>query len=131
MYDLTHHMAINPRHLLQPLRIPSGWIVGFNEFFDVEPVFEKYLDDQSWDFSEDLLQLSNEYRKIIIDLGWYPSHDPAGQFRLMAVKWFAEDEEPEVDPWRQPLKEFETRSKREVVQKIEEWLEEIGKHGIK
>ena len=68
----------------QPLRIPQNWEVRYNQFFAVEPKFKAY-DDVSWDFGEDILMLVNQSARVLIDLGWYPSHRPKGKFRLLAI----------------------------------------------
>ena len=51
---------------LQPLRIPSGWTVQYNNFseYDLEKDGEKYR----FELVEDLLQLKNH--NLLIDLGY-------------------------------------------------------------
>ena len=66
---------------LQPLRIPNGWRVEFNDLREVEPIFNTY-DDTSWFFREDLLLLHNVHWNLMIDLGWYPDADATGTFAL-------------------------------------------------
>lgn len=68
--------------LLQPLRIPSGWLVSYNKFYQVEPGDELGEDAWMW-FSQDLLQLVNQRWGRLLDLGWYPDGDVAnGSFRI-------------------------------------------------
>lgn len=107
----------------QPLRIPGGWTVAFNELEDLEP--EKLpAEDSAWlGFTEDMLQMTarvsrrrdgrEEEQTLTLDLGWYPDSDPSGCFRLQAVL--------NCD-WEFPLLEFSSRSKAETVRTLEDWL---------
>jgi hypothetical protein len=106
---------------LQPLRIPSGWVVSYNSFREVDADFKTY-DDTSWYFNEDMLQIEFRHGAVLIDLGWYPSARTRGHFVLKAVRLFPDMENPPYDPWRRPLKSLKTRSRRKVVMAIEEWL---------
>lgn len=109
---------------LQPLRIPGGWTVMFHKLEDLEPE-ELPPEDRDWLFlfTQDILYLyadvkrkrnhQIEKQRLGIDLGWYPDGDPAGCFCLRAVL---------NGNWEQPLLEFTSRSKKEVVEKLEQWL---------
>src|SRR4051812_7143431 len=91
---------------LQPLRIPTGWSVEWNTFFEVEPKFKSY-DRISWNFGQDMLLLSNERVKVAIDLGWYPSYRSPGMFRMMAARIY-DDQEQSVAAWDNPLRQRRT-----------------------
>jgi len=106
---------------LQPLRIPQGWEVKYNSFFETEPKF-KYLDDTSEDFCEDMLVLANASVGVLIDLGWYPESEPKGKFGLVAITIHADGDQMSAS-WLKPLRELRTRSKRKVVAAIEEWTD--------
>ncbi|MES2789685.1 MAG: hypothetical protein V4719_08695 [Planctomycetota bacterium] len=70
---------------LQPLRIPSGWTVSFNDgLYEVDPPGELVSEqDRSVFFKEDLLQLRHQRHNRVLDVGWYPSGDLAtGQYVL-------------------------------------------------
>lgn len=104
---------------MQPLRIPTGWNVVWNRLEDIEP---ETLPENSkgWlDFSQDILFLSKIIKRrkseetIGIDLGWYPDCDPEGSFRLDVIK---------NGDWEHPFLTFSSRSKAEIVEKMEEWL---------
>ena len=100
---------------LQPLRIPAGWKVNYNKFFDIEPS-DLQENDINWiDFTEDILQMEYKYKDIyiIIDLGWYPDIDPNGNFRLVVVK---------DEGWEKPLVEILTKNKMEIVENLENLL---------
>jgi hypothetical protein len=65
-----------PSHLpLQPLRIPSGWRVRFNDWAEVEPEHP----DPTMHLSEDMLLLEHEQCNLIVDVGWY-GRAPAGAY---------------------------------------------------
>lgn len=70
---------------LQSLKIPTGWSVEFNTFYDLESNFKTH-DDNSWNFSQDMLQITNQHRGVLLDLGWYPEHRASGQFKLVAIR---------------------------------------------
>lgn len=111
--------------MIQPLRIPGGWTVVFNEFTDIDPMEIPTENEEMWlyYFSEDLLYLCAEtvrkqnkktqVQKFGIDLGWYPEGDPDGSFKLQAIL---------NENWKNPLLEFSSRSKDEIVQTLEKWL---------
>ena len=107
---------------LQPLRIPTGWNVPYNKFLEIEPNDLKE-DDSIWlHFTQDILQLKYRFRKmeLLVDLGWYPETEIGGTFRLVVIKH---------TEWEDPLEVFESRSKKEIVEKIESILEDISDWG--
>ena len=117
-------MSENSWQHLQPLRIPGGWTVVFNKFEDSEPE-ELEEQDKRWlfAFNEDILYMyattsrkkngEIEQQKLALDLGWYPDGEPKGKYRLLAIL---------NDNWEQPLLQFSSRSKDEIVRMIERWL---------
>ena len=111
---------------LQPLRIPTGWEVSFNTFFEVDARFRSW-DDTSYNFKEDMLLLKNRHRGVIIDLGWMPSFRSTGRFYLRAVRLLSE---AEGGDWEKPMRLLETRSRRKVVTAIEDWLHWYSEHEL-
>lgn len=104
---------------LQPLRIPTGWEMSYNKFWEIEPN-ELKEDDDSWmHFTQDILQMKYTFKKInlIIDLGWYPETEVDGTFRLELIK---------NKDWENPIKTFESRSKKQIVEKVEEIICDIS-----
>lgn len=109
---------------LQPLRIPSGWTIMFNKLEDLE-VETLSEEDTAWltVFVEDIMYLYKKNKRkrkkqieeqtISIDLGWYPDGDVNGSFRLIALL---------NHNWDEPLLEFSSRNKDEIVQTLEHWL---------
>src|SRR5258705_2985476 len=106
---------------LQPLRIPSGWSVKWNKFYDVEPKFKSY-DQLSWCFDEDMLYIINDWLQVAVDLGWYPSFKSPGSFGLVAVRLDEDASKPGASR-ESPLRKFRTRSKEKVVRTLERWME--------
>ena len=114
--------------ILQPLRIPAGWKIVFNDFFMLDPVQYTDCNDEFWRyFVEDMLYIVNErtlkkdkktYRKTVaIDLGWYPEMDVNGEFVLYVIK---------DNDWDDPLAEFRSRSQVKIVDLIEASLEKYS-----
>lgn len=97
---------------LQPLRIPFGWTVQYNNFseYDLEKDGEKYR----FELVEDLLQLKNH--NLLIDLGWYPSMDVTGEYVLYLV------DTKKDRPFECPIEVFHTRVKAEIIAKLEYWI---------
>ena len=110
---------------LQPLRIPSGWTVVFNNFEDIDPEAVSRSDEDTWlfTFNEDILYIRSEasqkqnkqleQQTLGIDLGWYPDGDPDGSVTLYAIL---------NNDWVNPLLEFSSRSKDDIVHTLEKWL---------
>ena len=105
---------------LQPLRIPTGWTVEFNNgLFEVDPDRALLPADRHWVFfKEDMLQLVNRRFNRVLDLGWYPDGDvQCGRYRLVMHE----------GDFRGPrLHQFETRDRRAVVEEIERLLDAVG-----
>ena len=109
----------------QPLRLPPGWAVHWNTFYEIEARFKSW-DDTSWNFSEDMFLAENEFRGVMIDLGWIHSFRANGHFVLRAVR----RADGEHYNWDRPLRTITTRSKRKVVNTLENWLEWYASHPL-
>lgn len=102
---------------LQSLKIPGGWEIIQNRFLDIEPE-QLNKDDDIWDeFTQDILQIKHKWRNVIIDMGWYPDIDPSGHYMLLAIK---------DKNWESPIESYESRSKEEIKNKIEFFLEKFS-----
>jgi len=100
----------------QSLRIPSGWLVAYTDFWEVEPD-EVPVDEASCWFKEDLLQLFHERANRLLDLGWYPDASPVqGVYR---VELYVGDCRGEL------LRSFSSPSRQAVVAEIERLLQEV------
>lgn len=60
----------------------KGGIVTYDTY-NIKP--EMPFQEQEWEFNEDILQI-HYFGEYIIDLGWYPSHNPKGGFSLSVIK---------------------------------------------
>lgn len=103
------------RYPLMPLKIPSGWRVVSNTFYDAE-VTEQNREQHL--FSEDMLIIerdipSDRDDKYILDLSWIPANSPDGQYRITVV---ARD-------FEHVLKRFEHKDRGEIQSKIDLYLQ--------
>ena len=111
---------------LQSLKIPTGWTVTWNQFYDIEPNSNIYLDGlpdgDVWElFLQDLLQLKHFNKNIILDLGWTPEANPEGSYLLQVIA----DED-----WSTPIVVYKSKNKSEVVGKIDDLLLKIASGDI-
>lgn len=120
---MNDHIDENGSVKLQPLRISSGWTIDWFTFPDIDPTEETI---ELFD-SSSLLTAYHESCHLHLDVAWEPEMDINGQFVLKAhsyLKTFDEHKNIwriDVD-WSHPVVEFETKSKKEVISKIEEIL---------
>jgi hypothetical protein len=66
-----------PHPRLQPLRVPAGWLVSYNNGLyeiDPDPAVVPEL-DRWWVFKQDMLQMRHEATNRLLDIGWYPEGD--------------------------------------------------------
>jgi hypothetical protein len=71
-------MLLQPR--LQPLRIPAGWLVSYNNgLYEIDPDPAVVPEPERWwVFKQDMLQMRHEATNRLLDIGWYPEGDLAG-----------------------------------------------------
>jgi hypothetical protein len=79
-----------------PLRVPRGWAVLANWFADVDPVVREGRIANEPYFQEDLLWMQRvrytgdgwevDPDGHLLDLGWYPSADPDGAYRVSLLR---------------------------------------------
>jgi len=101
-------------HRLQPLRIPIGWSVDYNDFHEIDQD-----DPEAWHWwKENLLQLSHARRDRMIDLGWYPPDDAGGRYVLVFHA---------TDHTGPELERFESRDRAAVVAEIERLAAEVNR----
>ncbi|MDQ0170556.1 hypothetical protein J2T19_001998 [Paenibacillus tundrae] len=113
---------------LMQLKIPAGYAVTYNKFYDVDPVLSADSDYfiENWGFfTEDLLQIVKMKIKngkwdiperedtILFDLGWYPDSDIKGHYRLELVD----------GEWNE-IKSISSKDRLVIKETLEEWLEE-------
>jgi hypothetical protein len=108
------------RYPLQPLRIPTGWTVAYNNgLYEVDPPGDEVPEKARWIvFKEDMLQMRNEHRNRLLDLGWYPEGDmETGEYGLVVY---------EGDFHGRLLHEFRGRDRVALVAEIERLLVAIS-----
>ncbi len=68
---------------IQDLKISQGWLVNYNQFYDMEPTKESVESLDTY-FNEDILQFTHERNDRLIDLGWTPENNwDEGSFNLV------------------------------------------------
>ena len=101
---------------LQPLRIPTGWHVEYNNgLWEIDPVVDSIpVEDRWWIFKQDMLQMTHPRFNRLLDVGWYPEGDVAnGHYGLVVY---------EGDFKGRLLHKFETRDRLALVGEIERLL---------
>ena len=112
---------------LQPLRIPSGWTVSWN----VMPDFDPTRDSISEFGSSSLIMLYNRSANRLIDVCWHPENDFSGAFFLKVVNRLetfnrkTHSFDGNAD-WDNPVIEYITSCKKEVIERLEEILQTIN-----
>jgi len=110
---------------LQPLRIPAGWRVGWNE------LRATMADDLSGIGGSSLFSATNEGRRFNIDIEFRPEFDPDGAFHLLV----------QYQPWQrtehgrrrtempfafnadaQEVHRSHTRNYAELIERLEYWI---------
>jgi hypothetical protein len=109
------------RPKLQPLRLSAGWKVTFNQLYEVDPPEDSEAEERFY-FTEDLLLLSNQRQRVLIDVSWRPEISPKGRFYLSAINWVGDGDMP--TEWSKPLMQFVSRSRLRTVERLERWAGE-------
>lgn len=106
---------------LQPLRIDAGWQVVYNQLYEVDPTAgnEHYFEGSS------LLILKGTTRLKLIDIQWQPELDLNGEYQVEIVNFLEhfnpKTNEFDIDPiWEKPFLTFTTKSRLELVEKLEQ-----------
>lgn len=95
--------------LRQPLRIPPGWQVIYNEFYEVAPSAE-------WSYQQDVLMARNDSRERLVDLSWTLDEESSEWGFRLAV-WSGD--------WDELLHSFRSRDREAVVAELERLFIEI------
>jgi len=108
---------------LQSLRIEAGWEVKYNQLYEVDPIlgFEDYFDGSS------LLMLEDTRRLKLIDVEWRPERDLNGEYKIIVLNFvenfnFKSNEFHKNPNWENPFLTFTTKSRLELVEKLEELI---------
>ena len=123
---------------LVQLRIPAGWVLAYNTFFDDPPVTEDGQSNKFHNDSQDLLLLKqtgtfidgkwtrSKKHVICIDVGWYYAPESSekrdrrnGHYKISAYR----------NNWKHILRIDYAKTLEETILKVEAWLNEIDKSG--
>ncbi|NRF95593.1 hypothetical protein HQN89_32670 [Paenibacillus frigoriresistens] len=74
--------------ILQPAIV---YVRSFKVSF-IDDTYENVLE-----LDEDILQIVSQDHKRIVDLGWYPSFNPNGQYKVKLIELV--DEERQLEKW--------------------------------
>ena len=124
--DSTRKRKITKAPLRQSLRIPPGWDVILNSFYEAKAKFKSW-DKVSMNYTTDMLSIISAFHGVAIDLDWKPSHMSTGHFYLVAIGRDSKND-PDSWNWEKPVRMLRTRSRRKVVATIEAWLEWYSEH---
>lgn len=102
----------------QKLRVPAGWEIDKNNFYDLEPkeelLVEGNANNNGWSlFEEELLYFKYEKQNLILDMGWFPNYEHDGKFILRLIK----DKD-----WQNRKIICETRSLSEITKAINDQM---------
>lgn len=107
---------------LQPLKIPAGWAVEWNLLTETDPT-----PSTIHEFSGNLLLVNSASRLKAIEVSWQPECDITGQYQLVVICLL-----PVFNPrtyhmefdgmWEHPELKFHTKSRTELVHKINDLL---------
>ncbi len=117
-------MKVDLELKLVPLRVPTGWAIKFNKFWEIKPFIENGSFVNSEDFSEDLLSIericpdNSNWPCFILDLGWYPAEDYYGYYKLDLIKGSSDN----------ILRTFEAKNYNDIRETIEQWLDILSKY---
>ncbi|MCO1336443.1 hypothetical protein MO867_19095 [Microbulbifer sp. OS29] len=131
---------------LLSLKIPAGWEMIKNHFYDI--VHENHSNPGEllgYPFHEDILFLRNRHLRRSVDLGWTPDCDPNGSYKLTLLAWL--DGElttpspkqtilrkmecvtlkykltlPITEDWNNPIEKFESNCRFSIRDRINDFL---------
>ena len=111
----------------QPLRIETGWKVTWNTFDEVDPA----EDTMHYFSGSSLLTLHHENANRFIDLSWRPEESIDGNFILLVLNTIevfnpkTNTLDIDVD-WENPYLRFESKSRLEIVAKLEQLMLQLS-----
>ena len=121
---------------VQPLRIPSGWCIGWNTLFELDPT--KANIQAGYFGGSTKFYAVNETLRLRVDVAWIPEDDPYGNYYLCVeyAQWERNDKGRRIKNREvnfsnsRIVHEFETRDRHELVSELEdalvaksEWIE--------
>lgn len=117
------------------LQVPGNWAVCYNSFGDEEMVVVEGWIENARYYKEDLLWLQSlrsttvagSFQELdpngwLIDVGWYPTGDPTGTYRLYVFRL-----DPTAESWPLDPPQFRSRDRYQVRAVLEYMLHRIGR----
>src|SRR5262245_10344646 len=100
------------------IQASGDWRVIYHRLFNISPEDADKIEITEkgwtvWDlcFLEDLLQIINPTKGLLLDVGWYPDANPSGTFCLRVIRVYEEGKKGRDSyDWQNPVVEFKTRS---------------------
>ncbi|MBI3375708.1 MAG: hypothetical protein HY017_28665 [Betaproteobacteria bacterium] len=92
--------------------IPKGWTAR-GDLPDIDPRVAD--EDRLQALDEDMAQIVDSTSDITLDIGWYPTASRSGRYVCRAIA---------SNEWQVPLAEFETPSRVDVFEWINDWFTE-------
>ncbi|MTI29491.1 hypothetical protein [Xanthovirga aplysinae] len=120
---------------LLSLKVPRGWAILDNKFFDVDPIkadnddwivnwYEGFIEDVLWIDECQILEGGKmgipNTNYFNIDLGWYPDSSKKGKYTLR-LNWVSTEGAIEIDY-------LSDKDRFIIKEKLEYWLEDIKKN---
>ena len=110
--------------------VQNDWVITHHRLFNVSPDQAPTAtviggDVSIWHlcFTEDLLQVVNKSKGILLDVGWYPDTDPNGRYKLVVIRIVSPNlNDRNSYDWNNPTQYLETRSLTELLDVINEIL---------
>jgi hypothetical protein len=121
-------MHINDIHKAE-IPCGTGWQVSFHELYYLFPDMADQVEGCPegfgvWHshFGQDLLQMKNPTKGLLLDVGWYPHADPSGSFGLVLIVYdpSSHSEVNEQYHWESPLLKYQTRSLDSLLKTIKD-----------
>lgn len=106
--------------------LPSAWAITYHALYALDPDDPKSLDAirtpgfSLWEsyFHQDLLQVEDVERRLLIDVGWVHDSDPDGTFLIRLLAWRVFIDRPPGFDWGHPLIQARTRSLSETIEMV-------------
>jgi hypothetical protein len=123
--DYNRNMHVNDITLVT-LDPTDDWIIRYHSLTNLSPEEADHLKGLSegfspWDgFVPDLLLIWNRITGYLIDVGWYPRSDPAGEYVLLLLP--PSSEKLGESDWTRPELEYSTRDLQAITQRIQKFI---------
>ncbi len=115
---------------LEKASIPVSpeWKITHHRLFNVSPdeaenvkVIGKGVTIWNVCFLEDLLQVANDSKGLLLDVGWYPHADPKGSYRLLVIRLLHDGQKGQrsLYDWANPMVDEQTRSLNDLLRIID------------